>query len=261
MHKNKSFEIKVIEKSADGGRIQITTGGVDRDKDRVMPMGGRLENYLKNSVVQWSHIYSEPFATIGRSDSLEVNADGIVASFTLRPAANDQDPQNIVRLLWEGGWVKTASIGFIPIRADSNDFGGLDFHEWELLEWSLTPVPSQPAAIALAEKQYPAAFKSYQAEIEKRGRVLSAANEAKIKQAHENLGAVLEQITSDEDDDDKTADPLAALAKQVSELHTKLDALLVARDPVPDPIPDPIDYTDTLAKLRAFRAATNPVRS
>ncbi len=33
----KTFEIKVLEKRKDGGRIAINTGSVDRDRDRVFP--------------------------------------------------------------------------------------------------------------------------------------------------------------------------------------------------------------------------------
>src|SRR5512141_2888792 len=138
----KTFEIKVLDQRKDGGRITISTGNFDRDGDRVFPGGGQLDNYLKNPVVQWGNNYREPYATIGRSTNIIRATDGIVCDFELRPAANDQDPQNIVRLLWEGGWIKTASIGFIPKAGSENAQGGYDFSEWELLEWSLVPIPA-----------------------------------------------------------------------------------------------------------------------
>jgi hypothetical protein len=122
------------------------------EPDRVIPNGGDFENYKNNPVVQWSHGYSEPWQTVGRTNSLEASPEGIIADFELRPAANDQDPQNIVKLLWEGGWVRTASIGFIPKAAAPNKDGGNDFTQWELLEWSITPVPANPTALALAFK-------------------------------------------------------------------------------------------------------------
>lgn len=202
MAKHKTFEIKVLDRRKDGGRIVISTGGVDRDKDRVMPRGARLDNYLKNPVVQWGHNYFDPWATVGRSSVVEISDDGVVADFELRPAANEQDPQNIVLLLWEGEWIRTASIGFKPEEAVPNDFGGLDFNIWELLEWSLVPIPANQDALRLAAKQYPAAYKAYQAEIEKRGRVLSAKNEEKIKQARDNLDEVLAQLAEDADEED-----------------------------------------------------------
>lgn len=148
----KTVEIKILEKTQNGGRIIINTPSVDRDKDRVYPAGVRSENYLKNPVVQWGHDYRSPWATIGKTTKLTVGPEGLTADFELRPAANDQDPQNIIRLLWDGGWVRTASIGFIPSKGVANAEGGYDFTEWELLEWSLVPIPSNQDALALAIK-------------------------------------------------------------------------------------------------------------
>ena len=148
----KTYDIKVIERRKDGGRIVINTASVDRDRDRVFPAGARIDDYLKNPVVQWAHDYYSPFATIGRTTKLEVSPEGIVAEFDLRPAANESDPQNIVRLLWEGEWIRTASIGFMPDSTKPNDVGGRDFETWALLEWSLVPVPSNQDALRLAVK-------------------------------------------------------------------------------------------------------------
>lgn len=148
----KTCTVKIVEQRADGGRILISTPAVDRDKDRVMPLGVRADTYLKNPVVQWGHDYSSPSSTIGRTKSLEITPDGIIADFELRPAANDQDPQNVVRLLWDGGWVRAASIGFIPRNGTKNEFGGMDFTDVELLEWSLVSIPANQEALRLAVK-------------------------------------------------------------------------------------------------------------
>lgn len=148
----KELAIKVLEQKETGGRILINTGAVDRDKDRVFPTGAQIDNYLLNPVVQWGHNYRDPWATIGKTTSLEISEDGIVAEFELRPAANDADPQNVILLLWNGGFVRTASIGFIPIDAVENEHGGRDFAPWELLEWSLVPIPANQEALRLAIK-------------------------------------------------------------------------------------------------------------
>lgn len=151
---HKTFEIKILEKRKDGGRIAINTASLDRDRDRVMPAGARVDNYQRNPVVQWGHNYRDPWATVGKSNTLELSADAIVADFDLRPAVNDYDPQNIVLLLWNGGWVQTASIGFIPKAGKPNAEGGTDFTEWELLEWSIVPIPSNQDAVRLAVKGF-----------------------------------------------------------------------------------------------------------
>ncbi len=152
MIQHKTFTAEIQQKGDAGGRIVISTAGCDRDRDRVMPRGAVLDNYLKNPVVMWGHSYYSPADVIGRTVNLETNDGGVVADFELRPAANDQDPQNIVRLLWDGGWVRTASIGFRPIEMQPNEFGGNDITAWELLEWSLVPIPANQDALRLAAK-------------------------------------------------------------------------------------------------------------
>ena len=149
---HKTFTAELVSKSDAGGRITISTAACDRDRDRVMPRGVLLDNYQKNPVVMWGHSYYQPSDVIGRTVNLETTDGGIMADFELRPAANDQDPQNIVRLLWDGGWVRTASIGFRPIEMQPNEFGGNDITAWELLEWSLVPIPANADALRLAAK-------------------------------------------------------------------------------------------------------------
>lgn len=152
----KQFGITVKEARDDGGRIAINTLSVDRDRDRVMPSGALIQSYMSNPVVQWGHNYREPWSTIGRTNELIIDAKEIVADFTLRPAANEQDPQNIIRLLWSGGWVNAASVGFRANREmmEENDHGGWDFLEWELLEWSLVPIPANQDALRRAVKAF-----------------------------------------------------------------------------------------------------------
>ena len=152
MIQHKTFTAELVSKSDAGGRIVISTAGCDRDRDRVMSRGAVLDNYQKNPVVMWGHSYGAPADVIGRTTNIDVQDGGITADFELRPAANDQDPQNIVRLLWDGGWVRTASIGFRPIEMQPNEFGGNDITAWELLEWSLVPIPANQDALRLAAK-------------------------------------------------------------------------------------------------------------
>lgn len=151
---HKTFEIKILEKRKDGGRIRINTASVDRDRDRVFPRGANVENYLNNPVVMFGHNYRDFWSTIGKTNKLDISDDAIDADFTLRPAANEHDPQNVILLLWNGEWIRTASIGFIPDAkaAKQNDLGGFDFMAWELLEWSVVPIPSNQDALRLAVK-------------------------------------------------------------------------------------------------------------
>lgn len=154
--KRKTFGIEIKEQDADGGVILINTPSVDRDRDRVMSAGAQVDNYLRNPVVQFGHNYRDPWATVGRTINLDISPDGITARFVLRRAANEHDPQNIVRLLWAEKWIRTASIGFMPDpeHAAPNEFGGFDFLRWDLLEWSLVPIPANQDALRLAVKTF-----------------------------------------------------------------------------------------------------------
>jgi hypothetical protein len=224
----KTVPITIEKKDENGGRIIISTGDLDRDKDRVLPHGAQIADYLRNPVVQYGHNYADPWATVGRTTSLSVNDKGVTADFELRPAANEQDPQNIVRLLWEGEWIRTASIGFVPLGFEENSDGGLDYTDWQLLEWSLVPVPANQNALRMAVKAlsddsddepaddiHPLANQFIKA-IEKRGRVLSAANENKLRKASDLLREVLAQVEEIVEDDGKTpADRLLSKARDV----------------------------------------------
>lgn len=150
--KHKQVPLEIEESTPAGGRIVISTGALDRQQDRVLPSGARIENYMKNPVVQWGHNYRDPWATIGETVQLEIGAEGITAEFTLREPANESDPQNIIRALWEQGLIRTASIGFNAESWEDNAEGGWNFTEWELLEWSLVPIPANQEALRLAVK-------------------------------------------------------------------------------------------------------------
>lgn len=244
MSGHKTFDIKVIDRRKDGGRIVISTGAVDRDKDRVFPTGAKIENYLKNPVVLWGHDYYSAASLIGRAKSIEVNEDGIVADFELRPAATEHDPQHIVLLLWEQDFVRASSIGFRPETMVSNEFGGVDFVSWELLEFSLVPVPANQEALRLAAKAYPRAFEEYQ----KRGRTLSSSNERKLVAARDALNEVLSSVASDDDNDDKTV-----LDVRLRRLEQKIDTLLRPR-PQDPPSPED-DAAQILARLDRIKSA------
>jgi hypothetical protein len=246
----KTVPIQILKTDENGGRIVISTGDVDRDKDRVIPAGARIDDYMKNPVVQFAHNYAEPWATIGRTSRLEIGKEGIVAEFELRPPANETDPQNIVKLLWEGQWIRTASIGFIPMEFDENEHGGRDYNDWQLLEWSLVPVPANQNALrmavkALGEDETPgywvttlanpsvaATFdqtlnwgikaEDVQKRIDelKRGRVLSRANENKLKKARDILDEVLAQVAEIDEDEKSAPEPEQ---KDLSEHHDSGD--------------------------------------
>lgn len=141
-------------KSADGAdEIVISTPNYDRGNDRVYPMGALLENYQKNPVVMWLHDYSGKTASggipIAKCPYLKVTENGIIAG---PPQFLEGDPfAERVKNAWQQGYIKTASIGFNPVEYEENERGGYDYKTWEMLEWSLVPIPMNAEACKVAK--------------------------------------------------------------------------------------------------------------
>ena len=141
-------------KSADGAdEIVISTPNYDRGNDRVYPMGALLDNYQKNPVVMWLHDYNGKTASggipVAKCPYLKVTEEGIIAG---PPQFLEGDPfADRVKNAWEKGFIKTASIGFNPVDYEQNDKGGYDYKTWEMLEWSLVPIPMNAEACRVAK--------------------------------------------------------------------------------------------------------------
>ncbi|MDX2253205.1 MAG: hypothetical protein NW202_13045 [Nitrospira sp.] len=137
-HTSKQF---AVVKAADGVRpsITISTGGVDRDGDRLLPEGCDKTNYKKNPVVLYGHDYhSLPVG--GDAQIVIVPGKDIRASW--RWLEGDEFAAR-VKNAFEQRFL-SASVGFKPKEAQPNEFGGHDITKWELLEFSLVPVPANP---------------------------------------------------------------------------------------------------------------------
>jgi len=186
----------------------ISTRDLDRESDELMPEGCDSRNYQRNPVVLFGHSHFD--VPIGTCTALTVEGNGIRAAW--RWLQNDPFADR-VRNAYDQGVLRAASVGFRPLAYEPNQHGGLTFTRWELLEFSLVPVPANPQAvrtlkrlgldgptgpsrIALLAEDLTASLKA--------GRVLSSANEARIRAAVEALTEVLQQI--DDTSDDEKAD-------------------------------------------------------
>ncbi len=158
IYKQFLVEKKTVDAEQGIFEAMITTESVDRDQDVIVAAGGDLESFRKNPVVLDSHMYVSG-AVIGKSLKEEViEGKGIKATFKFAPREISERADNI-RKLWEGGFLNAVSIGFIAHdterRTDENGEElrrGLMFNEWELLEFSIVPVPSNQDALRLGYK-------------------------------------------------------------------------------------------------------------
>jgi len=145
MPTTKSLQFTATATAADEGdaAITITTGGTDRHRDKVLPAGANLTSYLKNPVVLFGHSYSD--LPVGTATSIEATEDGLKA--TWKWLTGDPFAER-VKNAWDQGVLRAASIGFMPVKwVFDEERRGVDYLEWDLLEFSIVPVPANPEAV------------------------------------------------------------------------------------------------------------------
>jgi HK97 family phage prohead protease len=152
----------------------------------LVSTGADLSNYRRNPVVLWAHDYSRlPVARAVEIDA--VPGVGLRAKMEFAPAGVDAHI-DAVRTLWEHGFLNAASVGFTPKAGTPTGKGGTRYTEWELLEFSIVPIPANADALRLA----------FDGAAAKSGRVLSAKNESALRAAVDTLLSVLSQLDKPE---------------------------------------------------------------
>lgn len=129
-------------------KVVVTTEGVDRDGETIKADWIEAWNYLKNPVVLINHEYkieSIVWKTlkIYQNEQGQTIAEGIFAK---------TEKAELVRTLYNEGFIKTVSVGFIPKERASNDRAVIT--KWEMLEYSFVAVPANPEATSLDGKIY-----------------------------------------------------------------------------------------------------------
>lgn len=132
---------------AKDGAFEMTIAANDVSRnpfDEIRLDGGVFDNYLRNPVVLWSH--DDHALPVARTTALRFEDGELRATFEFMP---DDPMAERVKRAWELGFVNAASIRFNPLEVDTSDsskpFGVVT--EWELLEWSLVPIPADPDAV------------------------------------------------------------------------------------------------------------------
>jgi HK97 family phage prohead protease len=190
----------------DGPSIVISTAALDRQGDVLVSEGCDLTGYQRNPVVLFGHDSSE--LPVGVTTSISMEPTGLRASW--RWLENDERA-NRVRNAWNQGALRAASVGFRPLDYEDTDTG-YKFSRWELIEWSLTPTPANAEALRVLKglgldsdvpmKRLSPADRLLRrngdgAAILKQGRVLSAQNEQRIRDAKDlltDVTALLEDV-------------------------------------------------------------------
>lgn len=155
----------------------INTRDLDRHLTVVLPKGAKIENFLKNAVVLWSHNMDSniPKVPIAKCVNLTVEEDQI--EVTTKFNANDPFAVKVFNA-YKDGFLNAWSIGFQPLKyvryteenrkelnktynlkikeeqiQEAGFYGIYVVHEWELLEYSAVPVPGNPGALTKEREQ------------------------------------------------------------------------------------------------------------
>lgn len=128
-------------------KVVVTTEGVDRDGEVIKADGIEIQRYLKNPVVLVNHEYKiesivGKTISIYQNEAWETIAEGIFAKGT--------EKADICRTLYNQGFIKTVSIGFIAKQRASTDRNVIT--NAEMLEFSFVAVPANPEALSLDGK-------------------------------------------------------------------------------------------------------------
>lgn len=212
----KSLFFTVTAQNAGEGEASctITTSAPDRGADRVISDGGKIANFLKNPVVLFGHDYRS--IPVGTATEISVAANQITATWKWLTG----DPfADRVRNAWEQGVLRATSIGLNPMKwSYDEERRGYDFEEWDLLEFSICPVPMNPEAVRTLSAKG----------IETEGLFDAPAPSSK-------LGAMT--VTVDTAEFTKALDRLDDLLKRAASLPTTtvdIDAIELAPDPTSD---------------------------
>lgn len=122
----------------------ITTEHIDRYGDIVRANGMEDEAYQKNPIVLLGHNHNS--LPIGKSLwRKQVEKNGVKGILAKTKFAKTEEGTQIFNL-WKEGFLNASSIGFIgkeftPINE------GKEFTKWELLEYSIVPIPANQEAL------------------------------------------------------------------------------------------------------------------
>ena len=152
-------ERKAVDPEQGVYEAMITAEVRDRDGDIVRAAGVHLDNFRNNPVVLFAH--NDHDLPVARSlEERVLPGKGIVARFQFPPPGTSARADEIHRL-WAAGYLNAVSIRFMPIKyedletedeQDEYRGAGKDFQEWELIEYSIVPLPANQDALRQALK-------------------------------------------------------------------------------------------------------------
>ena len=148
----RSAYVDIVERRAlEGNLYRVTIAANERVRQPPeLDFGGlSTEGYLRNPVVMWAHDISGRSESgglpIGRTRELTRDGAGrLVADFEF--LSEDAFAQR-VKNAWDKGFLRAASISWMPIEGGPSEGGQWRDTKSDLLEWSIVAVPADPDAL------------------------------------------------------------------------------------------------------------------
>jgi len=124
---------------------------IDRDNERVLSSGWKLDNYKKNPVVMLNHRHSD--VPVAKAQRVWVSKNEKALMFDIKfPEPEISSVGDTLYKLYSNGYMNATSVGFQP-NYNKIEYGDgikaprATFHEQELLELSLVSIPSNPRSL------------------------------------------------------------------------------------------------------------------
>lgn len=132
-----------------GDVVIVSSDGQDRMGDVIHQDGWELSAFLQNPQMFYGHNTSS--FPVGNWANVHYQ-DGRLA---MSPVFADEIPAHtdaqIVKGLWDRGFLRTVSVGFVPLESKPRE-GGTEYVKQELLEVSIVPIPANTDAHRMAMK-------------------------------------------------------------------------------------------------------------
>lgn len=236
----KQFVVDAVEDGDRAVDFVASTASVDRYGDTIAVEGWQLANYRANPVILWAHDSYVP--AIGRAHNVRTDAGAL--KMRVEFATEKQNPlaESIYQLV-KGGFIRTGSVGFMPMRwnyVDNDERGfGIDFLEQELYEFSICNIPANPDATIQASLTD--AARSSLMDLGRRTLLLAGAPDPMLMLRNVNgklrLTVPAEEIVIEREGTafqpcDECTDPAACEAAGGCQMKTAREALVRARSKV-----------------------------
>ncbi len=212
----KTFPVELKTDGLGKGQVEALVsvfGNVDLGGDRVMPgaFSASIDRWKAsgNTVpVVFSHKWDDPWSHIGVVDGMEETVDGLKASYTLD--VDDNPLAAHIHRLMKRRSLKEHSFAYSVLKEKVAKDGATELHELDVIEvgptlkgmnpdtelLSVKSVMEQAAGRTFSPEEFAAEFADVKA-----GRVLSKANETKLRGAMSAISEVLSSLGVSEDEE------------------------------------------------------------